>query len=201
MIRLRRRRRQGALGQRRAHRRLDQVPGHGDFAADVDPRRIEHVDHRRQAEAEIARRAVECRRRLGITRAGARNQVFDGEVALLHRRRAAVIGRAAEVAGQRRRVRDVGLPAAIRSARTARSVERQRQVAEFTGNVVAAAQHFAVDHHADADAVGNADEHQVAVGAAEVLAHRPGLRQRAGAAGVFDLHGHAESPPPAPRAG
>ena len=61
-------------------------------------------------------------------------------------------------------------------------------MAELAGDVVPPAQHLAVNHHADADAVRDADEHEVAGQAAEIFAHRPGLRERAGAAGVFDLH-------------
>ena len=64
-------------------------------------------------------------------------------------------------------------------------------MAELAGDVVAPAQHLAVDHHADADAVRDADEHEVAGQAADVVAHRPRLRQRAGAAGVLDLHRQA----------
>ena len=67
---------------------FNQVPRQRDFAADIDARRIEHVDHRGEAEAEIARRGIERRRRLGIARPRARNQVFHGEVPLLDARRA-----------------------------------------------------------------------------------------------------------------
>ena len=101
------------------------------------------------------------------------------------------IGRAPEVARERRRVGDIGLPAAVVPAGAARAVERQRHVAELAGHVVAAAQHLAVHHDADADAIGDADEHEVAVRLSGGLAERPHLRQRAGAARVLDLDAEA----------
>ncbi len=58
---------------------------------------------------------------------------------------------------------------------------------EFAGDVVPPAQQLAVDDDADADAVRHADEHQIADRRRD-LARFPHLRERARAAGVFDVH-------------
>ena len=110
------------------------------------------------------------------------------------------LGRPAEVARQRRRIRHIRLPAAVGAARAARTVERERQVAELTGDVVTAAQHLAVDHHADADAVRHADEHDVAgrCRRGPRATPRPAPARRRGRS--FRSARAGRSPPPAPRA-
>ena len=78
---------------------FDEVPRQRDFAADVDARRIEHVDHRGEPEAEVARRGFERGRGLRVARRAPRDQVFDGEVALLGALGARSIRRAARSSG------------------------------------------------------------------------------------------------------
>ena len=58
---------------------------------------------------------------------------------------------------------------------------------ELAGDVVAPAQHFPVDDDADAEPVGDADEHEIA-GRRRLVMHRPQLRDGARASGVLDLN-------------
>ena len=169
-----------------AHGALDEVPGRVISPPMYNACRIERVDDRRQAQPEVARSGLRAATALASP---ARARAIRSS--MVKCARAASPGRlsagSAEVAGQRGEIRDVRLPAAVRAARTPRTVERQRHVPELAGDVVTAAQHLAVDDDADADAVRDAHEHQVAAGGARPP-ERPRLRQRARAAGVLDLH-------------
>jgi hypothetical protein len=60
-------------------------------------------------------------------------------------------------------------------------------VTELPGDVVMAPQHLAVDNDAHADAVGDADEDQIAHGS-RVVARRPHLSQRARLARILDVN-------------
>ena len=60
-------------------------------------------------------------------------------------------------------------------------------MAELAGQVVPAAQHFALKADADAEAVRRRHEDEVAGRPFAAAVHRPELRERADAAGVFDL--------------
>src|SRR5262249_62393490 len=71
-------------------------------------------------------------------------------------------------------------------ARAAGTVETERHVRKFAGHIVASAQQLAVDDHADADAVGDADKDQVARRRG-IASRLPDLREGTGAPGVFDL--------------
>ena len=143
-----------------------------------------------EAEAEVVRGGLQRRDRLAVAAARPRDEVVHGEGRDLGGDRLARRDLAAEVARQRREVRDVRLPAAVGAARARRAVDVERRVAELAGDVVAAADHLAVDDEADAEAVGDREEHEVAA-AAGLAAHAPDLRDGAGAARVLDVHGQA----------
>src|SRR5262249_27579837 len=83
-------------------------------------------------------------------------------------------------------IRSIGFPAAAGSAHTSWAINIQRDVAEFTGDIIMPAPQLAIDHHADADAIRNRNISKAVRPA--VTALQPQLRQGTSARGVFNLH-------------
>ena len=71
---------QCSFPQRAAHDGFDQAPRRGDFTADVDSRRIQRIDDRRQTKSEITRSRIDRRERFRITRARLCDQIFNSEI-------------------------------------------------------------------------------------------------------------------------
>ena len=92
---------QNSFFDRVTHGRLQHVPGFGDLAADVDPRRVDRVDDRREAEAKISRRRLQRRQRFSIVGPSFRDQRLDRKFRLFDRLRLAIGDAAAEISRQR----------------------------------------------------------------------------------------------------
>src|SRR5688572_7791478 len=120
------------------------------------------MDDAREPETQIPGGGLKRSGRLRVAIAGARNDVLDRESLLLDGNRSCCFGRSIEIARDGGAVRYVGFPAASRAAGTAGAIERERNMSELPRGVVAPAERLAMDDDADAKAVGNADEDQVA---------------------------------------
>src|SRR6185369_12963792 len=66
-----------------------------------------------------------------------------------------------EVTRQGREIRSVGLQAATRSTHALRSIEIKRCVPKLAGDLTVAAQQFAIDDDADAQAVGDGNVSEI----------------------------------------
>ena len=129
---------------------------------------------------------LQGRDRLAIAAARPRDEVFDGELRQFRRNGFAWRDLAAEIAGERREIRDVGFEAPGRAAGARRTVDVDRDMAELSGDVVPAPEQLAAHDDTDAQAVGDRDVRGVAVGR-WISTRGPDLRQRARAAGVLDM--------------
>ena len=114
------RRRQCALLDRGAHRRLDQFPRCRDLAADVHRGRIEGIDDGGQADAEIATGRLQRRSRFEIGAARADEQIVNRERLARRRSRLGVLVRNS---GSTSRGSRHTLPSIRRAARATRPID------------------------------------------------------------------------------